>query len=295
MKHFKYQLLLIFGAFIWGSAFVAQSKGADVLPTFTFNTLRSVISVIAMTLLLPLLDKVRHIDKTKKKYDNKQLLLGGFLCGVILAIAMYLQQFGLAYTTVGKAGFLSALYVIFVPLVGILLGRKVNLQVWIAVIIAMIGLYFLSLSEAESFAVGDLYVIACAIVYTFHILVVDYFAPRVDPIRLSLVQFATVALVCVIPMIWIEKPNIEDIKLAWIPLLYTGIISGGMGYTIQVVSQSKIESHIASIIMSLESVFAALSGYLLLHEVMSIREVLGAILVFVALLLAQIKQKEKSS
>lgn len=295
MKHFKYQLLLIFGVFIWGSAFVAQSKGADVLPTFTFNTLRSVISVIAMTLLLPLLDKVRHIDKTKKKYDNKQLLLGGFLCGVILAIAMYLQQFGLAYTTVGKAGFLSALYVIFVPLVGILLGRKVNLQVWIAVIIAMIGLYFLSLSEAESFAVGDLYVIACAIVYTFHILVVDYFAPRVDPIRLSLVQFATVALVCVIPMIWIEKPNIEDTKLAWIPLLYTGIISGGMGYTIQVVSQSKIESHIASIIMSLESVFAALSGYLLLHEVMSGREVFGAILVFVALLLAQIKRKEKSS
>ena len=289
MKHIRYQLLLLLGAAIWGFAFVAQSVAADVLGPWTFNCLRTFIASITMVLLLPLLDKRKDVKKPSNQSDYYLLLRGGIICGVILTIAIYLQQYGIAYTTVGKAGFLSALYVIFVPIFSIFLGKKVNVFVWIAVILAMTGIYFLSLSEAEEFAVGDLYIFACAIVFTFHIIVVGYYAPRVDPIRLATIQFMTVCVVSFLPMILIEKPTIEEIKTAMIPILYAGVLSSSGGYTIQMVSQSKIPSYIASIIMSLESVFAALGGYLILHEAMTTREIFGAILVFVALMIAQIE------
>lgn len=283
MKKYLYQIILMFTAFIWGSAFVAQSEGTAYIGPWTFNCLRCVLGCATLLLLFPIIKKVKP---TNDKLD-KTALLGGFCCGVILATGMYLQQYGIAFTSVGKAGFLSSLYIIFVPLLAVFLKRKIHISIWGAVILSLVGLYFLSFSDVEHFVIGDIYILMCAFVFALHILCIDYFTEKVNPLYLALLQYAFVAIISFLPMIFIEKPELTNIQNAFLPIAYAGILSTGIAYTLQVITQKELEPSLASIIMSLESVFAALSGFLFLNQIMSSREVIGASLVFMAILVAQ--------
>ena len=284
MKKYLYQLLLMLTAFIWGSAFVAQSEGTAYIGPWTFNCLRCVLGSLALLLALPLLNKLSGNNEK----INKETIKGGACAGLILTFGMYFQQYGIAYTTVGKAGFLSSLYIVFVPLLAVFIKKKINISIWLAVALSILGLYFLSFSEVEGFAIGDIYILICAVIFAIQILCIDYFAQRVNTIHLALFQFMFVAIFSFLPMIIIEKPLIANIKSALIPIMYAGILSTGVAYTLQVVSQKELEPSLASIIMSLEAVFAALSGWLFLNQMMSSREIIGACLVFGAVLVAQL-------
>ena len=284
MKKYLYQLLLMVTAFIWGSAFVAQSEGTAYIGPWTFNCLRCVLGSLALLLMLPVLNKVNRSDK---KID-KETIKGGAIAGFILTLGMYFQQYGIAYTTVGKAGFLSSLYIVLVPLLAVFIKKKTNISIWLAVLLSLVGLYFLSFKEREGFVVGDIYILICAIIFAFHILCIDYYTVKANPIYLALIQFTFVAIFSFLPMIIIEKPLIENIRSALVPIMYAGILSTGVAYTLQVVTQKELEPSLASIIMSLEAVFAALSGWIFLNQIMNGREIVGACLVFIGVLVAQI-------
>ena len=284
MKKYFYQILLMATAFIWGSAFVAQSEGTAYIGPWTFNCLRCFLGSLALLIALPILNKISG----NKEKINKEVIKGGACAGFILTFGMYFQQYGIAYTTVGKAGFLSSLYIVFVPLLAVFIKKKINMSIWIAVILSLIGLYFLSFSEVEGFVIGDIYILICAIIFAAQILCIDYFACKVNTIHLALFQFMFVAIFSFLPMLIIERPEISNIKSAMIPIMYVGILSTGVAYTLQVVTQKELEPSLASIIMSLEAVFAALSGWLFLNQMMSGREIIGACLVFGAILVAQL-------
>ena len=284
MKQFRGALLLTITALIWGTAFVAQSLGMDHLGPFAFNGVRNFIAALA---LLPVLlfmqrkaPKKTQTDEERKQ-SRKTLWVGGVLCGSALAVASNLQQFGISFTTVGKAGFLTALYIVIVPILGLFLKKRVPVTVWVSVVIAAAGTYLLSVQEGFTIAPGDLLVILCALGFSVHILIIDHFSPMVNGVALSCVQF----LVCGI------------LKSAG-PLLFTGLMSSGVGYTLQILGQKDTPPAVASLIMSLESVFAALSGWLVLGQSMNGRELLGCVLVFAAVILAQIPlealKKEKA-
>ena len=273
-------------AFIWGSAFVAQSEGTAYIGPWTFNSLRCILGSSALLIMLPVLNKANNDSRR----IDKETIKGGIIVGVIVTLGMYFQQYGVAYTSVAKAGFLSSLYIIFVPLIAVFIKRKIHISIWFAVVLALIGLYFLSFSEVESFARGDLYILICAIIFSLHILCIDYFSERCNPIYLSLTQFLFAALFSFFPMVIIEKPELVNIKSALISLMYAGILSTGVAYTLQVITQKELEASLASLIMSLEAVFAAISGYLFLHQAMSTREIIGACLVFVAIIVAQLPE-----
>lgn len=291
MQKFRGPFLLTMTALIWGVAFVAQSRGMDYIGPFTFNGVRTLIAAVA---LLPLVwffrrrsGSVKKTEAEKRTY-RRTLLCGGVLCGLALGVASSLQQIGIQYTTVGKAGFLTALYIVIVPLLGLLFKKRVALPVWIGVAIAAVGTYLLSIRENFSISGGDLLVILCAIVFSVHILLIDRFSPHVSGVELACVQFFTAAVLVLTIAVITEKPNFGDILRSWGPLLYTGLISSGVGYTLQIIGQKSTPPTVASLIMSLESVFAALSGWLILGQGMTGREALGCTLVFLAVILAQI-------
>lgn len=219
--------------------------------------------------------------------------MGGLACGGMLTIASSLQQIGLMTTTAGKGGFLTALYMLMVPIVSLILfKKKVSPAVWIGVVLALIGMYLLCVKEDFTIAEGDIYVLLCAVGYTGHILCVDHFAPKVDGVLLSCAQFCFCGFVTLIPTVFIEQPSLSAISSVWMPLAYSGIGSGSIAYTLQIIGQKHVQPTLASLLMSLESVFSALSGWLLLHEHLSEKELLGCILVFGAVLLAQIPSKK---
>lgn len=284
------QLLLT--AIIWGVAFVAQSEGMNYVGPFTFNCVRSILGGIVLIPCIWLLNRYQSEEEKIKEYKKKDFIQGGICCGLCLCMGTMMQQFGIQRTTVGKAGFITALYIIFVPIVSIFLGKKSDKKIWICVLLALVGLYFLCLNGNWSIETGDIYLFIGAIFFTMHILVIDYFAPKTDNIKMSCIQFFVSGICCIIPMLFIEKPHINHILDAKIPILYAGILSSGVAYTLQIIGQKKVKPAIASLIMSAESVVSVIAGWILLQEELSAREILGCVIILIGILLAQIDTKQ---
>lgn len=287
-------LQLLLAAFIWGSAFVAQSEGMNHVGPLTFLSVRFILGGV---ILLPLIYIKRRAAKKHPDLQppkNESLcytLVGGVICGLLLTLASGLQQYGLLYTTVGKAGFITTLYVVFVPLCGLFLRKLPGINLWLAVLLATCGLYLLCMTEGFALSPGDALVFGCAIMYTAQILAVDHFVKRIDPIILSCTQFLTVGAVSIIPALVIERPSVSSILAAWLPILYAGLLSSGVAFTLQVVAQRYTDPTLASITMSFESVFAVLSGWVILGETLSTREIFGCVAMFVAIILAQLPSR----
>lgn len=292
MSKIKSNLLLALAAFIWGIAFVAQSVSMDHIGPWTFTCIRNFIAAATLYTLMPVLNKFTRNEE--KEVDKKQMWIGGICCGIALAVASMFQQTGIIYTTVGKAGFLTALYTVIVPVLSLFLGKKSKWNVYVSVGISIVGMYFLCMNEDFSIAYGDVLVLICALMFAFHIMIVDHFVKEIDGIKLSCIQFLTAGLFCLIPMFILEKPDLTSILEAAVPILYAGVLSSGAGYTLQIVGQKGADPSIAGMILSLESVFAALAGTILLHEVLSLRELFGCILVFGAIIFSQIQFRKNS-
>lgn len=286
-------ICLLITAMIWGAAFVAQSKGNEYIGPWTFTCLRFMIGGVTLCVLMPFLDRVRGIRARPDSSQKNHLLKAGILCGLFLASASMFQQTGILYTTVGKAGFLTALYVVLVPLLGLLLGQKTQGRVWAAALIAMAGFWFLSVKEGFQIASGDILLVICSILFAGHILVIDRVGTGCDGVRLSCIQFFTASALCLIPMLVIEQPRLSAILDAAVPVLYAGVLSSGAGYTLQIIGQKGTDPAVAGMILSLESVFSALAGFIILHQVLSIRELLGCSLVFSAVILAQLPGRKE--
>lgn len=287
----KNAIMLILTAFIWGTAFVAQSVGMDFLGPFTFNGVRSFIGGVA---LLPCIFLFGRRGETKETAGSRRdLLVGGAACGCLLFAASSLQQIGIMYTTAGKAGFITSCYIVIVPVLGIFLHKKIGWKVWLAVAVAVLGLYLLCIKDGFSIGKGDFLIFLCAIGFSLHILVIDYFAPRVEGVKMACIQFFVCGLISLIPMYVAETPRVSDLRMGWLPLLYAGVLSCGVGYTLQIIGQKNVNPAIASLILSLESCFSVLAGWLFLGEQMSVRESAGCIFMFIAIILAQLPEKRK--
>lgn len=284
--------MLILTSLIWGTAFVAQSVGMDYLGPFTFNGVRSLIGAVALLPCIALLQKFQGKEKEEKK-DAKMLLTGGILCGLLLFVATSLQQYGMQYTSAGKAGFITAFYIVIVPVLGIFLRKKIGWKVWIAVALALCGLYCLCITEKFTVGRGDIYIFLCALVFSLHILVIDYFSPKVDGIKMSCIQFLICGLASLPFMFLLETPTIEGITDGILPLLYAGVLSCGVAYTLQIIGQKNVNPAIASLLLSLESCFSVLAGWIVLGERMSVKESAGCVLMFAAIILAQLPDKER--
>ncbi len=289
----KNGLMLALTAFIWGTAFVAQSVGMDYLGPFTFNGVRSVIGGIALLPCIALLRKVN--GQPAASSDGRMMFMGGVLCGLLLFVASSLQQIGIQYTTAGKAGFVTACYIIIVPVLGIFLKKRIGLPVWAAVALSITGLYFLCITEGFSVGKGDTIIFLCAVVFAVHILVIDYFSPRVDGVKMSCIQFFVCGIASLPFMFALEEPTIKGMVEGYGPLLYAGVMSCGVAYTLQIVGQKNVNPAIASLILSLESCFSVLAGWIILGERLSAREIFGCILMFGAIILAQMPGREEEA
>ena len=290
----KGNLILLITAIIWGTSFVAQRVGVEELKPSLFIGIRSVIGAVV---LIPfILIFCRKNLKDRKKLT--ETIKGGLVCGVILCFASSFQTWGLEFrsVTAGKAGFITALYMIMVPVFAVFLGKKLNLQTVAGVIIALIGMYLLCMTE-ESFAfgTGELLVLICSVLYTFHILAIDKYTPHTDGITMSCIQFAVAGIInLVYYFIAYGTPEIFCVTSNWLPLAYSGALSCGIAYTLQIIGQKYADPTPASIIMSLESVFAAIGGWIILSEGMSIVEILGCVIMFTAIIIVQIPAKQKN-
>ncbi len=300
MKHNQVRQVVfpILAAFIWGTAFVAQDLCADSIGTFAFNATRYFIAVLALLVVIAVSDKAKKNRPTptaeEKKAANKQLWLGGLCCGVALAIASNFQQAGLvAGTDAGKAGFITALYVVLVPVFGLFFKRKVSLPVWIAVVCSVVALYLLCIKGDFSLAAGDLLILVCAVCFAVHILVIDHFTAYCDGVKLSCLQFLFAGIISAVCMFLFENVDFAAIWSCILPLLYVGIFSCGVGYTLQILAQKDSNPTVVTILLSLESVFAVIAGAIILHQQMTAREYIGCVVMFVAVILAQIQFPEK--
>lgn len=287
-------LMLLLTAFIWGTAFVAQSVGAGFVGPFTFICVRSILGGLVLLPVIFVLDKAGITQKPQTRADKKTLLTGGICCGAALAIASVVQQMGVERTTVGKAGFITALYILIVPMIGLFLKKKVGKLVWIGVGLALVGMYLLCITESFTIGFGDLLVLICSFCYSIHIMVIDHFSPKADGVRLSCIQFFTAAVISGVFMLLFETPSLEGLRGGAFPIAYAGIMSSGVAYTLQVVAQKDTDPTVASMLMSLESVFALLAGWVLLNQALSVKEMCGALLVFCAIILAQLPEKKKA-
>ena len=291
MKNTKGSLILLLTAFIWGTAFVAQDVGMDHIKPFTFNCIRNFVGALA---LLPVIFVMGKMKKEKAEEDKKALWMGGVSCGIVLAVASTLQQVGIQYTTSGKAGFITALYIIFVPLFSLFTKKKPKPTIWISVLLAVVGMYLLCVKESLTINRGDFYIFLCAIAFTFHIMVIDHFSPKVDGVKMSCIQFFVCGVASLMPMFLFETATMKGMILSVGPLLYAGVLSSGVAYTLQIIGQKNVNPAIASLILSLESCFAVLAGWLVLGQSLSFRESVGCILMFTAIILAQLPEKEKN-
>lgn len=289
--------LLLLASFIWGTAFVAQSTGMDHVGPFTFYAARGYIGALVLLPVIAVISKIRKKDSSQnyKKNDNKKLLLGGVLCGILLFIASLLQQIGISQTTVGKAGFLTTLYIVIVPLLGIFMKKRPSITVWIAVAIALTGTALLSLTDDFTILPGDFYIIISALFFSLHILLVSRVISYVDGVKLSAIQLTVSATISLIVALISEKPDWTSIMDAAFPILYAGVMSSGIAYTLQIIGQDKIDETPASIIMSLESVFALLAGIVILHEEITPRGIAGSALLFISVILAQLPGRQNKN
>lgn len=289
-QQIKSSLILLLTATIWGVAFVAQSVGMEYIGPFTFNAIRCVLGGLVLIPVILVLKKKKETGaENQEKEDKKTLWTGGIACGVILCIASNLQQFGIMEASVGKSGFFTALYIVMIPVIGIFIGKRPEIKLWFCVALAVVGMYLLCMKDG-SFTIerADIMLLLCALAFSFHILVVDYFSPKVDGVKMSCIQFFVCGVLSAVGMLFTETPDISNIQAAWLPLLYAGLLSCGVGYTLQIVGQKGINPVIASLIMSLESVISALAGWVILGQVLSPKEILGCVLMFVAIIITQI-------
>jgi drug/metabolite transporter (DMT)-like permease len=289
-QQIKSSLILLLTATIWGVAFVAQSVGMEYIGPFTFNAIRCVLGGLVLIPVILVLKKKKETGaENQEKEDKKTLWAGGIACGVILCIASNLQQFGIMEASVGKSGFFTALYIVMIPVIGIFIGKRPGIKLWFCVALAVVGMYLLCMKDG-SFTIerADIMLLLCALAFSFHILVVDYFSPKVDGVKMSCIQFFVCGVLSAVGMLFTETPDISNIQAAWLPLLYAGLLSCGVGYTLQIVGQKGINPVIASLIMSLESVISALAGWVILGQVLSPKEILGCVLMFMAIIITQI-------
>lgn len=323
----KNSLILLLTAAIWGIAFVAQSEGGDAVGPFTFNATRSIIGSLVLIPVIFLLDKINpqssstSIEGTLQAQEantvnsssqstagsaktaspapsgnlftrNKTLILGSIACGICLCLASNFQQLGIQYTSVGKAGFLTACYIIIVPILGLFMKKKCSPFIWVAVVMALIGLYLLCITDGFSIGRGDILVLICAVLFSLHILVIDYFSPKVDGVKMSCIQFLVCGLLTAIPAVILEHPQLSAFHGAWGAILYAGVMSCGVAYTLQIVGQKNMNPTVASLILSLESCISVLAGWIILGQKLSTREIIGCVVMFAAIILAQLPQKE---
>ena len=289
-QQIKSSLILLLTATIWGVAFVAQSVGMEYIGPFTFNAIRCVLGGLVLIPVILVLKKKKETGaENQEKEDKKTLWTGGIACGVILCIASNLQQFGIMEASVGKSGFFTALYIVMIPVIGIFIGKRPGVKLWFCVALAVVGMYLLCMKDG-SFTIerADIMLLLCALAFSVHILVVDYFSPKVDGVKMSCIQFFVCGVLSAVGMLFTETPDISNIQAAWMPLLYAGLLSCGVGYTLQIVGQKGINPIIASLIMSLESVISALAGWVILGQVLSLKEIIGCVLMFVAIVITQI-------
>lgn len=300
----RQSMLLLLTAAIWGVAFVAQSVGMDYVGPFTFNTVRSLLGGIVLIPCIVLLKRINVGSKDTAGAaehasgdpagQRKVLLTGGVACGVLLCIASNLQQFGIMYTSVGKSGFITAMYIVLVPVLGIFLKKKAGIKIWCSVAIAVGGLYLLCMTDSGfSIQKGDLLLLLGAVMFSFHILTIDYFSPKVDGVKMSCIQFFTCGILSMVGMFLFEQPQIGAILQAWMPIVYAGVLSCGVAYTLQIVGQNGMNPTVASLILSMESVISVIAGWLILHQKLSGRELLGCVLMFAAIILVQLPERKR--
>ncbi len=300
-------LLLVLTALIWGVAFVAQSEGGDAVGPFTFNGIRSFIGGIVLIPVIIFLDKKKISDKKPEdKKDKKRLVVGGCCCGLALFLASSFQQMGIYLgTSAGKAGFLTACYILLVPILGLFLKKKCGWNIWIGMLMTVVGLYMLCMTDKLSFQLSDLIVLICALLFAVHILVIDYFSPLVDGVKMSCIQFFVCGILSLVPMFFVDMkhsfagieewlPKLQTFE-AWLPILYAGVFSCGVAYTLQIIGQNGLNPTVASMLMSLESVFSVIAGWMILGEKLNIRQLVGCGLIFAAIIFAQIPVESKKT
>lgn len=281
-KTARHTAYLFITALIWGIAFVAQSAG-NVMGPFTFNCLRNFLGFFV---LLPFL----RIFYGNLRFD-RTTIIGGLCCGLCLFLASNTQQYAIQFTTPGKAGFITASYMLIVPVAGFFMGKGITRRIVLAVVLGALGLYLLCIPAGEGFSginAGDLMCFACAFLFTVHIMCIDYFAPRAEGVKMSCLQFLTAAVLTVVPMLLFEEPNLTGIRAGLVPLLYAGIMSSGVAYSLQIVGQDGVNPAVAALILSLESCFAVVGGWLILGDAMNGRELLGCLIMFGAIVLTQL-------
>lgn len=306
-KQLRGSFLLFLTAFIWGTAFVAQKSGMDTISPVAFNGIRTLIGGFILIPVILFLDARRKRDRTAQPAptatarDRRLLWTGGIACGLILMAAGNIQQIGMYYTTAGKSGFITALYVILVPLFGLFLKKKIRPIFWACVAASAVGLYLLCIPADGGFGninKGDLIILGCSVMFAFHILCIDYFSPKVDGVKMSCIQFFVAGLLSLVlmffidPMLGFTLPDLHAISGGLFELFYSGILSCGVAYTLQIVAQADVDPTIASMLLCLESVFAVLAGTVILGEAMGAREIIGCLLMFAAIVVAQLPSKE---
>lgn len=293
MRDFKGPILLLICSIIWGSTFVAQSVGMDSIGPFSFNTARFIVGFFA---ILPItLIRIKKLKKERPD-DYKEFIklsaINGFIIGIFTGAASSFQQYGLLTVSASKAGFLTALYIVLVPLIGLFFKRKIDKRAIFAVILAMFGFYLLSVKGDFTIEPADIYLIVCAVLYSFQIILIDIFGDYSDPIILSQMQLVPAIIMSIVLMIvFKEQTTINNIKDALIPILYAGVLSLGVAYTFQILGQKYTEPTVATLIMSLESVFAAITGYLFQNDILTTRELMGCVIIFISVIICQIDFK----
>ena len=288
MSKIRTDLLLLVSALIWGFAFIAQRAGMQYIGPFTYNTIRFTMGGL---FLLPIVYKKKVLYKSSAKANFKY----GIILSLILFIASSFQQIGIIYTTAGNAGFITGMYVILVPIFGIVIGRKTLKSTWIGALLAIAGLYFLSASENISMNFGNLLVLISSLFWAVHVLLIDNFAKKVEPLIIACIQFLVTSFLCFIAMLFTETSTWSAIYSALIPLIYGGIISVGIGFTLQIIAQKNAHPTHAAIILSLEAVFAVIGGILILKEVLSLNTFIGCLLMLTGMLISQLWKKKSNS
>ncbi len=297
----KGNLLLLLTSLVWGISFIAQSKGVELITPMAFNGIRTMLGAIVLVPVILFLDYSKKKKGAPIQKIDKTLIIGGLVCGLCLCVASTLQTAGMIYTSPGKSGFITALYMVLVPIVGLFMGKKTRPAVWISVLIAVCGLYLMCISESLSINIGDVLTLFCALVFTFHILAIDHFAPKVDGVKLACMQFFVCGALNLAYVFLFEEPKLDPILDCWLSIGYSGIFSCGVAYTLQIVGQKYTDPTSASILMSLESVFATLTtvilvalGWNLTGGQLTGREILGCVLMFAAIILVQLPERKKA-
>lgn len=284
-------LALFVAAILWGSTFVAQSVASDAVEPFTFLASRSLLGFLFLIPVSLVKDGISKKNGTFRKADKKQnelLLVGGLCCGAALTVASGLQQFGMTGDNSGKAGFVTAMYILLVPIFGLFFKRRVSPVIWICVAMGVVGLYFLCMTDGFSLARSDIFLLICAVAFAVQILAVDHFSPHVDGVKLSCMQFFVVFVFSTVLALLFESTSLETVFKAWFPIAYAGILSSGIAYTLQIVGQKYTAPTEASLLMSLEAVFAVLSGMAVLGQMPTARELIGSVIMFAAIIISQL-------